>query len=71
MLSVLLSFSVVQTALARLITDRINRQYGTEIHIEKIDLSSIRNVELRSVLILDHRRDTLFSVGSLETTILN
>ncbi len=71
MLSVLLSFSVVQTALARLITDRINRQYGTEIHIEKIDLSSIRNVELRSILILDHRRDTLFSVGSLETSILN
>ena len=71
MLSVLLSFSAVQTALAGLVTDRINRQYGTEIHIEKIDLSSIRNIELRSVLILDHHQDTLFSVGSLETSILN
>jgi hypothetical protein len=71
MLSILFSFSAVQTALARLVTDRINEQYGTDIHIERVDLSSIRKIKLRSVLILDHHKDTLISVGRLETSILN
>ena len=71
MLSVLLSFSAVQTFLARVVTNRVNSQFGTEIHIDRVDLSSIRKVKLRSVLIQDHKKDTLFSVGSLETSILN
>ena len=71
MLSVLLSFSAVQTALARLVTNRINDRYGTEIHIERVDLSSIRMIKLRSVLILDHRMDTLISAGRIETSILS
>ena len=56
MLSVLFSFSAVQTTLARLVTDRINEQYGTDIHIERVDLSSIRKIKLRDVLILDQWR---------------
>ena len=71
MLSVLLSFSAVQTGLARIVTNRINETYGTDIHIDKVDLSSIRKVKLRSVLIRDHRKDTLISIGGLETSILN
>jgi hypothetical protein len=71
MLSVILSFSAVQTGLARIVTNRINQKYDTEIQIDRLDLSSIRKVRLRSILIRDHRRDTLFSVGNLETSILN
>ncbi len=71
MLSVLLSFSAVQTGLARIVTNRINSTYGTEIHIDRVDLSSIRKVKLRSVLIRDHMNDTLIAVGGIETSILN
>jgi hypothetical protein len=71
MLSVILSFSSVQTGLAQLVTKRINGKYGTSIQITKLDLSSIRNVELKSVLIKDHHNDTLIAVGKIETSILN
>ena len=36
-----------------------------------MDLSSLRNVELRSVLIRDHKKDTLIIANSLTTSILN
>ena len=52
-------------------TNRINNSYGTSIKIRKLDLSSIRNVEMKSILINDHHGDTLFAVGNLSTSILN
>jgi hypothetical protein len=54
-----------------MVTNRVNGKYGTSIHISKLDLSSIRNVELKSVLIKDHFGDTLIAVKNLETSILN
>ena len=71
MLSVLLSFSSVQTSLAKWVTSKINKRYDTEIHIDRLDLSSIRTLKLKSVLIKDHKMDTLISAGSIETSILN
>ena len=71
MLSVIFSFSSVQTKLAQMVTGRINGAYGTSIHISRLDLSSIRNVELKSVLIKDHHGDTLIGVKTIETSILN
>ncbi len=71
MLSVILSLSSVQTWLAVLVTKRVNASYGTSIHIEKLDLSSIRNVSLKNVLIKDHHADTLIAVNELSTSILN
>ncbi len=49
----------------------VNDKYGTSIEIQKLDLSSIRNVTLKNVLIRDHHLDTLISVESLETSVLN
>ena len=71
MLSVFLSFSSVQTSLAKWVTSKINERYDTEIHIDRLDLSSIRTLKLKSVLIKDHKMDTLISAGSIETSILN
>lgn len=71
MLSVILSFSTVQTGLAKVVTGRVNKAYGTSIAIKKLDLSSIRNVALKEVLIRDHHGDTLISAESLETSVLN
>ncbi|MEL4454329.1 translocation/assembly module TamB domain-containing protein [Lutimonas vermicola] len=71
MLSVILSLSSVQTWLAVFVTNRVNASYGTSIHIEKLDLSTIRNVSLKNVLIKDHHADTLIAVNELSTSILN
>jgi len=71
MLSVILSFTTVQTGLARFVTSRVNANYGTAIEIQKLDLSSIRNVALKNVLIKDHHGDTLISAERLKTSVLN
>ncbi|MFD1315827.1 translocation/assembly module TamB domain-containing protein [Namhaeicola litoreus] len=63
----LLSLSSVQTFLAKKITSKINDSYGTEIHIGKIDLSSLKRFELTDVLILDHRKDSMIYVNSLKS----
>ncbi|MEN8124314.1 MAG: translocation/assembly module TamB domain-containing protein [Bacteroidota bacterium] len=71
MLSFVFSVSSVQTYFANKITTSINKQYGTDINIEKVDLSSIRNVELKNILINDHYSDSLIYVQNLSTSILN
>ena len=70
-LSVLLSLSSVQTRLARLVTQRINSKFDTTILIEKVDLSSLRNIELKNILIKDHHQDSLIYVNNLSASILN
>ncbi len=70
-LSVLLSFSIVQTSLAKTITARLNSKYETSIMIEKVDLSSLRNLELENILIKDHHQDSLIYVNKLSTSVLN
>ena len=61
----------MQTKIARLITGRINATYDTTIIIEKVDLSSLSNIELKNVLIKDHHNDSLIYVNSLSASIIN
>ena len=70
-LSILFSFSFVQTKLANLVTNKVNDKFGTSIAIDKVDLSSLRNIKLKTILINDHHQDTLFYVGKLQTSVLN
>lgn len=70
-LSLVLSSSAVQTRLAKIITNNVNEKYGTTILVEKVDLSSLRNVKLKNVLIRDHHLDTLIYAKYLSTSILN
>ncbi|NOQ92755.1 MAG: translocation/assembly module TamB, partial [Flavobacteriaceae bacterium] len=70
-LMILLSFSSVQTKLANSITSRVNDKYDTSILVEKVDLSSLKDVKLKNVLIKDHHQDTLIFVTSLNASILN
>ena len=57
--------------MAQLVTTRINKNYGTDIRIDQLDLSSLRNVEFKSVLIYDHHNDTLIAARNVKTSILN
>ena len=70
-LSILLSLSSVQTRIAKLVTDNINSKFGTTILIERVDLSSLRNIELDNILIKDHHQDSLIYVHKLSASILN
>ena len=54
-----------------MITDRVNSKFGTSIYVEKVDLSSLKKVKLKNVLIKDHHNDTLIFVRSLNTSLLN
>jgi len=67
----MLSFSSVQTKIAKFVTDTVNSKFDTSIYIEKVDLSSLRMVKLKNILINDHHQDTLIFAGSLNTSLLN
>ena len=70
-ISVLLSLPAVQTKLGAYATQRLNKEFDTNISIEKIDLSFLGNVQLKGVNIRDHHQDTLIFVQNLNTSILN
>lgn len=61
----------MQTYIADKVTTSLNKKYGTDINIEKVDLSSIRNIELNNILINDHHSDSLIYLQKLSTSILN
>ncbi|MDP5105941.1 MAG: translocation/assembly module TamB domain-containing protein [Polaribacter sp.] len=67
----LLSISAVQTQLGRYITNKINNEYGTNLRIEKVDLSFLGSARLKGVEIRDHHKDTLIFVNKLSTSLLN
>lgn len=68
-LIVALSFSPVQTLVANKVTEKLNEQFGTEIHIEKIGLNWKGQLKLKNVYIGDHHQDTLIHVERLRTRI--
>nr|MBF6607315.1 hypothetical protein [Flavobacterium sp.] len=66
-----LSLPAVQTELGDYVADRINRDYGTDIHVDKVAVSAFGGVKLRSVMIRDHHKDTLIFANRVQTNILS
>jgi len=63
---------MVQTLLAQFATKKINDQYGTHINIDRLKVSLISwNTGLEGVFIEDYKKDTLFYVNELKTSILS
>lgn len=70
--TLILSLSIVQTGFARYATDTINKDFGTHISIDKLRISLISwNTNLKGVYIADYKKDTLFYVNELTTSILS
>ncbi len=67
----ILSIPAVQTSLGRKATKRINRDFGTNISIEKVGLQFNGDVELKNIYIEDHKNDTLINIIELNTSILS
>ena len=65
------SIPVVQTRLARLVTENLNEDFGTNLKISKVDLSLLGSVSLRGIEIKDHHQDTLIYVERLRSSLLD
>jgi len=70
-LAVLLTLPFVQTKIASYLTEQINQDFGTDIHIDKVAVSIFGNVKLKGILVRDHHADTLFHIQRLQTNVLS
>ncbi|MFD1015149.1 translocation/assembly module TamB domain-containing protein [Winogradskyella rapida] len=67
----ILSIPAVQTRLGRYVTDRVNADFKTDINIGRVGLQLNGDVELKEILIRDYKKDTLISVGELNSSIIS
>ena len=61
----------VQTYLGKYATTELNKEFGTDITIQKLTLTPFLSLKLGSVLVRDHHNDTLFYINRLNTSILD
>lgn len=66
-----LSMPVVQTQIAHYATDKINKDFGTNIYIDKIAVTVFGSVKMKKVIIRDHHKDTLIYSKTISTSILD
>ncbi|TRW25999.1 translocation/assembly module TamB [Flavobacterium zepuense] len=71
LLAIALSLPFVQTSIAHYATERINKDFGTNIQIDKVGITIFGSVKLKGVIILDHHKDTLISADRLQTNLLS
>ncbi len=57
--------STVQTYLAKLATDFLSKELNTTVRIDALDIVFIDRVDLKGVLVLDEKADTLANIHSL------
>ena len=65
------SIPAVQSRLGKIATDFVNKEFGTNIVVKKIDLSLLGSVQLKEIEIRDHHKDTLIFVNNLKTSLQN
>ena len=71
MLGIALSLPAVQTKIGKYLMNVINKDFGTNINIDKVKVSVFGGVKIQNVLILDHHKDTLIYSKILNTNILD
>ncbi|MET2984012.1 translocation/assembly module TamB domain-containing protein [Aureibaculum conchae] len=67
----LFSLPAVQTKIAKVVTNNLNKTYNTNILVQKVDLSYLGNVKLKGVSINDHHNDSLIYVNQLTTSVFS
>ena len=67
----ILSITAVQTGIGNYVTNRLNKDFGTNINIDKVGLQFNGDVEIKNIYIEDFKQDTLISITELNTSILN
>jgi hypothetical protein len=61
----------VQTKLGKYATERLNEDFKTDINIGKVGLQLNGDIELKEILIRDYKKDTLISIGELNSSIIS
>ncbi len=70
--SIILSLPFVQTKLANYATNSINKEFGTNINIDRLRVSLITwDTSLRGIYVEDYQKDTLFYIDAITTSILS
>ncbi len=70
-LFLVLSIPAVQTKMGNYATNRINKEFKTNINIAKVGLQLNGDIELKDILIKDYKKDTLISIGELNSSIIS
>lgn len=68
---ILFSIPAIQTKLASIVTKNINEDFGTDLVIQKVDLSLLGTVALKGIEIRDHHQDTLIFIDRLRTSLIS
>ena len=71
LVAILLALPVVQTKLGAYATDRLKKDFGVSITIEKVAINPFGGLKLKGVLAKDHHNDTLFHFNRIHTSILS
>ena len=71
MFLLLVSIPSVQTYFGTYATQQINEKFNTNIKVEKVGLQFNGDVELKNILIKDHKNDSLISIRELNSSILS
>lgn len=71
LLGFLLSLPSVQTRIAHYFTEQLNKDFGTDINVEEVEISIFGGVHLKNVFIKDAQKDTLIHATRIKTSILD
>ena len=66
-----LSIPTVQTYIAKKVTTKLNKNFGTNINISRLGLNWKGEIDIKDVYIEDHHSDTLIYVKTLNTNLLS
>ena len=67
----ILGIPAVQTKLGKYATKRLNDDFKTDINIGKVGLQLNGDIEFKEILIRDYKKDTLISIGELNSSIIS
>ena len=70
-LAITLSLPVVQTEIANYVTNSLNEDFKTDIHVDKVAINIFGGVKLKKVLIYDHHKKVLIYSDIISTDILS
>ncbi|SDY71966.1 Family of unknown function [Flavobacterium aquidurense] len=70
-LAITLSLPVVQTKIAQYVTNSLNEDFKTDIHVDKVAINIFGGVKLKKVLIYDHHKKVLIYSDIISTDILS
>ena len=72
LVTIIFSIPAVQTSLAKKATDSLNKEFGTNIQIERIRFSPFNmGVYIKSIYVEDYQGDTLINIDKVSTSVLS